>query len=710
MLHLILTHILALILSFAIGVDAKAANQSIIVKKMMPEPNYIPSKDNSDIEQLTDGIVLDFPIWSQKGNVGWHYRTPFKLNAGIIPGNNNNIQGTLRIHTAKGLYARVKVIRRVDVYSKIDPNHYLHIGEFHGNEDNWKDRKNHWLNVDLKGLGNELAIVIHANGIFAMIDEIEWIPKDSINVVSSETQPILEQEIIQDSTNRLKDFYTQPPPPITVGDTQLSKFFVWNEDPWGDLAKTPKSINNSHPVAIQIVGVRNEKESITLGIFNTMDDVNYSINISSCQDLSADVFEIGKVKKVLTASGKETYDPIVPINLSETVQFESKQVSYLWLSVNLSKLTKKHYETSLNISSKNSKFKLSVPLFIDIIDKEVSLNIPKTVNWSYSHNLPIWKQPDAVLNDLLEHRINVFVTAPLNIPQPDAFGVWDTGAERRLKNDLNLFKGKGQILLFVGWGPSTGRPKWFYNRADLGNDEKFNLIKTWVNKLSNYMQSQGFSYSDWAIYPVDEIHGEKIAFLTTIAQWIKDSNPNVRIYANPTQPDTGYASYTQLKSLEPLIDIWQPSYNYATGKGKQFFSEMIKPWWFYKNPRTPVKQSSPFSDYRLLGWRAWNIGSSGFGFWSYSDVRGNSAWDDFDGDGPDWAVVYEGETKPISSRRWEAFREGVEDYMLLKAVENKTCFPSSLTALKNNITGTDNLTSQLVNVYRQQMLSCLMGL
>jgi hypothetical protein len=61
------------------------------------------------------------------------------------------------------------------------------------------------------------------------------------------------------------------------------------------------------------------------------------------------------------------------------------------------------------------------------------------------------------------------------------------------------------------------------------------------------------------------------------------------------------------------------------------------------------------------------------GFWSYSDTNGSSAWDDIDGRRPDWAVVYESDKGVVSSRRWEAFREGLEDYALLVA-------PSTVTA------------------------------
>ena len=112
----------------------------------------------------------------------------------------------------------------------------------------------------------------------------------------------------------------------------------------------------------------------------------------------------------------------------------------------------------------------------------------------------------------------------------------------------------------------------------------------------------------------------------------------------------------------------------------------------------------------MLAWNAWNIGASGIGFWSYSDTQGSSAWDDFDGVRPDWAVVYEGDGKPITSRRWEAFREGVEDYKLLKAGyadENSTCFSSLIDYKLRERLRENTIDSMLLDSYRKQLLGCL---
>jgi hypothetical protein len=90
-----------------------------------------------------------------------------------------------------------------------------------------------------------------------------------------------------------------------------------------------------------------------------------------------------------------------------------------------------------------------------------------------------------------------------------------------------------------------------------------------------------------------------------------------------------------------------------------------------------MKAKEPYSYYRLLPWRAFGRGQTGAGFWIYyyglNFKPGAVPWDDtlrprgFSG------VVYGKSGNSVSvygeniipSRRWEAWREGVEDYQYL---------------------------------------------
>ena len=94
-----------------------------------------------------------------------------------------------------------------------------------------------------------------------------------------------------------------------------------------------------------------------------------------------------------------------------------------------------------------------------------------------------------------------------------------------------------------------------------------------------------------------------------------------------------------------------------------------------------MKAKDPYSYFRLMPWRAFKRGQTGAGFWIYyyglSFKPGAVPWDDtlrprgFSGvvyGKPGSPVPTDGENI-IPSRRWEAWREGVEDYQYLYEVQ-----------------------------------------
>ena len=99
--------------------------------------------------------------------------------------------------------------------------------------------------------------------------------------------------------------------------------------------------------------------------------------------------------------------------------------------------------------------------------------------------------------------------------------------------------------------------------------------------------------------------------------------------------------------------------------------------WTYANPQGVLpSKADPYKFYRAAIWQAWNEGMTGFGYWIYC---GRGAWDYAKEGAPSeggYAVVFnatlEGTPPEVSKqelivpgKRWEATREGVEDYAYL---------------------------------------------
>jgi hypothetical protein len=77
-----------------------------------------------------------------------------------------------------------------------------------------------------------------------------------------------------------------------------------------------------------------------------------------------------------------------------------------------------------------------------------------------------------------------------------------------------------------------------------------------------------------------------------------------------------------------------------------------------------------------MSWEAFANGYTGIGFWNYADEGANKKLnlitDPLISPKSSYSVIYDGPGKKIiSSRRWEAFKLGIEDYSVLQSYANK---------------------------------------
>jgi hypothetical protein len=117
-------------------------------------------------------------------------------------------------------------------------------------------------------------------------------------------------------------------------------------------------------------------------------------------------------------------------------------------------------------------------------------------------------------------------------------------------------------------------------------------------------------------------------------------------------------SIYMLAEKSPVMDVVRASggmlWSYNCGYG-------------YSRPTGPnLKNMNLIGDYRAAGPFAFRHGGTGIGYWCYN--LGGDPWGRIDAE---YMLVYPGRTKPITSRRWEAVREGIEDYRILGALKKR---------------------------------------
>ncbi len=623
-----------------------------------PVPNYQLTQSDTDLQELTDGLVYRHPAWTHKGSVGWVHSSTIQFDIALDTANSQQCQiGILKIVSAKKEIAKVKLPRRIDVYAE-----NIHLQALSINNADYADDRAHTLAVELKGAPSQIKLILHADGPYVMIDEISWEPKSDC---LAEERRIVEQGKMvdpqKDSHQRLLNQLTAKAMPTV---TQPQPLTVWFDEPWAALPIARPLNQASENVSRKMVGVLGDKQFAVLGVSGACEPgQHYAIRARSSSAV-VDKLSFFQVKEQLVFDGSIVYDPLIPIQ--DALPCPGSSINtYLWVEMGLKAQAATLAETiSIDITASNGEIRTAdIHLNANNLSKVESCQL-NAVNWAYSFDQPIWKITSRAYDDLNAHGINVFVVPPWFLSMPifdgkpvviDATLLWSQIAPALEKNPNTRF------LLYMDI------EKWLVGHQQQADDVREKQLLIWVKAINDFFEHKGMPSSQWALYPVDEPIGTKLDKLHWMALLIKAANSSTQIYANPIVASRNSVSQWQLKEMQDKVDIFQPSMELVQEQ-LPFFQNLNRAWWLYENPQSPAKSTLP-AFYRALGIKAWSLGASGVGFWSYSDTGKSSAWDDFDGKQPDWAVVYEDPKTIISSRRWEAFAQGLGDYRMLCQLE-----------------------------------------
>ncbi|MBE3577950.1 MAG: DUF4091 domain-containing protein [Limnochordales bacterium] len=196
-----------------------------------------------------------------------------------------------------------------------------------------------------------------------------------------------------------------------------------------------------------------------------------------------------------------------------------------------------------------------------------------------------------------------------------------------------------------------------------------------VRTVVREVQESSLVFDQWWLELWDEPSDSTAGIWAEVARVVKAEEPRILLIANPPA-HWEQASVTldgTFRRLAPYVDVWWPFHTHLTaedGSHLAFMRGTGKPIGYYATPGIFVSkaETAAYGFYRKAAWQAFLHDLQGMGFWAYNSYYGNP-WDDMDSgvvDWPDAAVVYPGLWGPIPSRNWEAFRDGLDDYRLLR--------------------------------------------
>jgi len=265
--------------------------------------------------------------------------------------------------------------------------------------------------------------------------------------------------------------------------------------------------------------------------------------------------------------------------------------------------------------------------------------------------------PVARADDLEEHRINV----PMGTSDMDGWApAKKKGADGKWHLDYTFddaflleLKRRGMKVMYSWGGPGS-----------FGPDH--------IIAASRHFLEIGLTYDDFCFQAgPDEFFPKDVPSMVERGQRYRAEAPGIRFMVDVI-PQVGADS---IEKLTPYVDVWVPLLNRlypqteAARERLAVFRQTGGKLWAYDC--AVWMNAQPLMDYyRLKPWKAWKVGLDGIAYWTYNSWQGDG-FDPFDNKrhqrAGDNGMIYQGARKDVivSSKHYEALREGIEDYCYL---------------------------------------------
>ena len=433
--------------------------------------------------------------------------------------------------------------------------------------------------------------------------------------------------------------------------------------PFGGLDELTEGRFGSADMTVEAFG--GETESAALNVFNMssvprmfhveVDGLKQGEIVVSAQKVVAlhEVFDVPTEMRDMSA------DALPRLNPANIIIVPAWGARQLWLNVDTHPLSPGDWSGRVHLKSLDTT---PVETSANLMVKVWKARVPekqalRNCGWGYVHTSSLKEFPDEALVDQVQHGTNVFVATFAPEAQFDANGDLVGEIDFRGHDDYVKRHAPHGFILFFGYQSSLKGP------APIESDVYGKAYVLWLRAWVKHLAELGVGYDGFALYPVDEpgLSGGLVDLYLRMAKLAREADPKILMYTDPVERIT----VEELNSMLPYVDIWCPNRGALILQKKSaekldIIKSSGKTVWTYECAGN-VKHQSPLGYYRGLAWLAWHHGMTGIGFWTYCTSQDNP-W--FMPQQHDYMLVYPG-MGPVNSKRWEAVRDGVEDYGML---------------------------------------------
>jgi hypothetical protein len=414
-------------------------------------------------------------------------------------------------------------------------------------------------------------------------------------------------------------------------------------------------IANSPAGTLRLSMAGNEYESAAVAVTNPAAHPR-DVRVLVSKELKGAV-TLMEVPQVLPDStGQPTEDALLPLNHAHVLHLGAKEARTLWLTVRSHSLAPGTVRGTLQFAS---LLGYDAPVETPVEVQVSRVKLPEKRVYRHCNWLSIPADPqlrEAVLKDAIEHDTNVFIVGPARVKLTREGAVESTDSKA---HDELVARLKEYAFLLISGSVGTQWPEGFKPTRDLEQRGQEAALRWYAA----HAQAIGLDFANFAFYLQDEpgLMGDDANYRSWVelVKRVKQIEPRFQVYANPA----GGARAAVLKPVEHLVDVWQPDMHLVRDEPRELgllFSK-AKHYWHYEAP-ADQRNLDPLGFYRAKPWVAFQMGMTGGGYWVY---HYSNMWQPDAKRATEYGVVYMTDSGPVTTKRWEASRDGAEDFELL---------------------------------------------
>lgn len=439
------------------------------------------------------------------------------------------------------------------------------------------------------------------------------------------------------------------------------KFVCWNDaNPWDDTNPYDELPARGGPPTVNVWAFGNEKESVCINILNlSVEPVTLRVEPGTLEggDKTSlpqvtDLTSLHRVLWLPTSDGIPIADVLPRLDDGFLLDLAPGEIRQLWINLSTRKLQPGQYQLTWPLRS----------LDTDSITAEVTVRLdvsPVRLPEKSRFYTGYWSQNSfagfSTIPDLNDHLQTFWDRVP-GMPAAKA------DSEGQLLGKMDWSEWDAFLSEVQQYGvirlhhiPAPTFPEGIEVSEELRLQAQRNYVKAWLAQMAKY----GLGYRDFSFYVEDEtgLRGTHENFMQR-ARHLKEIDSDLQIYANPW----GAITKEMLRDMAPITDIWQPGMEVIEHHGPEAVDIMRADGGRRIAMYTPpgnCRTLLPLGFFRSQPWLAlhWKIEGGGWWVYSQADLFSTGPLGD-----PSYGGVNWDGRKLVWSRRWEAARDGVEDF------------------------------------------------